>query len=98
MAITATPVLQSQNLFIADIVAGLDADTTLDVNHGLGITPLEYRLVPTAGAGANFAALCQWNITAPTATKVTVNKVAGVGTAASSAARLLVWRPHSIIR
>jgi hypothetical protein len=98
MAITATTVFQGQNIYIATIVSSADGDITADIPHGLGVAPLSYYIQPTAGGAAAFAALCQWNITAVDATKVTVNKVGTAGTAATSAALLVVKRPHSIIR
>ena len=97
MAITATPVYQGQNLYVATIVSSADGDTTADVNHGLGVAPAVYFIMPTVGAAAAFAALPQWNVSAPTATKVTLNKVGTAGTAVNSAALLVVMRPHSII-
>jgi hypothetical protein len=96
MALAATTVLQGQNIFIATLAAGADGDTTVDVAHGLGVTPLVYFIMPTAQA-TSAANNCFYNITAPTATKVTVNKAGGVGSAALSAALLVVMRPHSII-
>lgn len=98
MAITATTVLQGQNIFVADLVSSADGDTTVDVNHGMGVAPLFSIIQATIGAGAAFAALPQWNVTAPTATKVTVNKVGTAGTAANGNARLVCFFPHSIIR
>jgi hypothetical protein len=98
MAITSTPAFQGQNMFITDIVASLDADTTLLLTHGLSATPLCWIFTPTVANGAAYAALCPWFITLPTATTVTLNKVATAGTAAGSNARLILWLPHSIIR
>jgi hypothetical protein len=98
MAITNTgTIFQGQNLFICTITAGADGDTTADIAHGLSGAPTVYFIIPAAGGAAAFAALCQYNITLPTATKVTVNKVGTAGTAATSAAVLVVMRPHSII-
>lgn len=96
MAITATPVFQGQNLYIATIVSSADGDTTADITHGLVTAPTVFFIMPMAQATTATNA-CFWNITAPTATKVTVNKFNGVGTAALSAALLVVMRPHSII-
>jgi hypothetical protein len=97
MAIGITTIFQGQNAYIADLLAAADGDTTVDVPHGLGRTPLVSIITPTIGAAAAFAALPQWNVSAPTATKVTVNKVGSAGTAVNSNARLIVLAPHSII-
>lgn len=97
MAITPTTVLQGQNIFVATIVSSADGDTTVDVAHGLGVAPSVYFIMPMAQA-STATNCCWWNITAPTATKVTVNKQGTAGTAALSAALLVVMRPHSIMQ
>ena len=97
MAIGITTIFQGQNIYIADLLSSADVDTSVDVPHGLGRTPLCWFMIPTIGAAAAFAALPQWNVSAPTATKVTVNKVGTAGTAVNSNTRLVVMAPHSII-
>jgi len=95
MAATVTTVLAGQNLFIADVAWGADADTAVDVNHGLGITPLQVSITPTAAAAATVAN-CATTIDA---TKVTVTKNGvGAGSAAASSCRIAIARPHSIVR
>ena len=99
MAITATTVFQGQNLFIADVVSSADGDTTADVVHGLGpAVPGQVIITPQVGAAAAFAALPQWAVTVVDATKVTLTKVGTTGTAVNSNMRLIVTRPHSILR
>lgn len=98
MAITATPVITGQNMFVANIVSSADADTTQALPHGLPVAPIITIIAPTIGAAAAFAAWCQWAVTAVTATNVTVSKVGTAGTAANSAAVLVCLAPHSIIK
>jgi hypothetical protein len=97
MAVVATTVTQGQNLFIADVAWGADADTTVDVNHGLGAVPLIVFYTPTASGAA--AAVPIVGATVIDATKVTLAKVnVSAGSGAAAAGRLTVMRPHSIIR
>jgi hypothetical protein len=81
-------------LYIADITWA-DGDTTGDVPHGLVGTPLSVVITPTA----QLAATTVCAATTVDATKVTLTKLAGgAGGGAASALRLVVSRPHSIIR
>lgn len=93
-------IFQGQNLAIWDIAAANDADVdTLVITHGLGGTPLSYNLCPLlTGAAATDP---RYAVTAVGATTISVTKgAAGAGSAFAGAAavRLIVSRPHSIIR
>ena len=91
-------VFQGQNMFIANVVSTADGDVAGSIAHGLGVIPGVVLIQPLAGAAAAFAALPQWGMTAPDATNVNLTKVGTAGTAVNSLMRLLVMRPHSIIR
>jgi hypothetical protein len=94
MALTVTPVFAGQNAYIADVIFTVDGDTTGDVTHGLGVVPLYVTITATTMVAATSALAAS----VIDATKVTVKKLAGVGTAAGSAARIEIRRPHSIMR
>jgi hypothetical protein len=97
MAITTNTIFQGQNLFICDVTWGADGDTTADINHGLIGTPLQvtYTYLQTGAV----AATPNVGITTIDATKVTVTKVVvAAGSGAAALGRLVVSRPHSIVR
>jgi hypothetical protein len=94
MALTVVPVFQGQNLYIADCVFTVDGDLAGDVAHGLGVIPLYVSITPTTMVAATVAL----GATVIDATKVTLAKIAGAGTAAGSAVRVEIRRPHSIMR
>jgi hypothetical protein len=97
-------IFQGQNLAIFDIGAANDADVdTLAITHGIttagASVPLSYTLTPLlTGAAATDP---RYAVTAVSATQISVTKGAGgVGSAFAGAAavRLVVSRPHSIVR
>jgi hypothetical protein len=95
MALGVTPVFQGQNLYIADCVFANDADTTGNVPHGLGLVPLHVVITPTN----MIAATVPMAATTIDATNVALTKVGvGAGSAAASPVRVMISRPHSIIR
>lgn len=97
MAITTATVFQGQNMFIADVTWGADADTTADIAHGLGVTPLfvAYTYLATGAA----AAVPEVGCTTIDATKVTVTKTnVSAGSGAAAKGRLICMLPHSIIK
>jgi hypothetical protein len=97
MAVTTNTIFQGQNLFICDVTWGADADTTADILHGLGGVPLQatYTYLQTGAVTAT----PNVGLTAIDATKVTVTKVVvAAGSGAAALGRLVVSRPHSIIR
>lgn len=94
MAVTSATVLQGQNVFAADVTWGADADTTADINHGLGTTPLLVVYTPLATGAA--AAVPIVGCTVIDATKITVTKTnVSAGSGAAAKGRLICFRPHS---
>lgn len=96
MAVTVTVVHTGPNLYIADVEATADADAGSGVlAHGINTQPLEVTLTPLSAA----ARLSEWILGVLTATDVSALKTAAVGSGApGNQVRIIVRRPHSIVR
>ena len=100
MAIVATAAYSTPTCKTWNLTA-LDADTTVDVTHGMAATPA-LAILQMRGAAIALAAGGNWSLGTIDATKVTVNKLntAGSGGAAPGTtvvATLIVQLPHSIL-
>lgn len=97
MAISSTTVLAGANAFTADVIATADADTILNIAHGLGAVPLRAMI---CGFGEQVPSrLSDWMISSLTNTTVQVAKTTAIGSGdINIQCRVQVSLPHSLFR
>lgn len=96
MALSSATILQGANKFICDITATADADVSIVVPHGLGVTPLEisiaYKVQPEG-------VLSGWVVRLVNATDFTAEKTTAVNSGSGAAqVRMTLAVPHSLTR
>lgn len=106
MAISQTPIQgpsivpPSPNRLLSDLIATLDADTTLTFAHGLApglaLTPQDFAITPF-GPDSAAGRISLWGVDAVDAVNVTISKAITVGSGAVGVqARLVLKTPHTV--
>lgn len=81
MAASSAEVYHTNREFQADVTATADADTGLNVAHGLGRAPERVDLLPIHAA----ARLSLWAVTSVTATNIVLSKATTAGSGNANA-------------
>lgn len=94
MAVTVTPILAGENMYIADIEATADADVSSgNIAHGLGDAPLDISLVPLQAE--HYLSAPYVSTKDATNVVVTMENATNSGVAGAQT-RVVIRRPHTL--
>lgn len=97
MGVTVTTVLAGTAMYIADVKATADSDTTATCPHGLSVAPLDVTFTQTLSQA--LTALSAWAATTIDATNIVLTKLTSTGSGnASNQVRVKASLPHTLIR